>query len=496
MTPFPFLILLFFTNALYVAGVEGVNFIGNASLVFGVARPQRNTSTILYLGSPPDADGCAAACAALSPQRCWMFSYYAASVASKLAGGCYGLTDPAFSPVPEDGVVSGSLPLPCRDDADCSFNGVCGADALCACTHSWRGARCETLNLLPAVRGSGFAPVDSGEPTTTWGGTVVPCGGGGFCMFASEITRHCGIAAWGQNSRVVMAQSAAAGGVYARTQQSWPVFSHEPSTALAPDGHVALFYTASPRNASCACVNGSTAPGDCAGKGEGGGEGEGEGKGEGEGSGVAAPTLLTFSANVSDAASWSAPQQLFPDYKGADLNFSPLIFANGSLLAMWRKWTGSGSRVFLARASDWRNASSYVQDKQELFPDIGAAGVEDCFLYTDPQGRFHAIFHHMNGLNTTLTWWLVAAGSHAFSSDGINWTFGGLAWGNSTTQGYDIHYTDGGEFHYTRLERPALIFGADGLPAALLSAAQYGTGRSASGSSGGDGAETIVQPIA
>ena len=470
-----------------------VHSFADVSQVFNVARPSRNTTTVLFLGSVAAAPACAAACAALAPQRCWSFTFLGAGAPGGLALQCFGLTSPRWNPVPvaaAEGVVSGWLEWPCRDDFDCSLNGQCGADGVCACNRAWRGPRCEALALQPATKGAGFEPVDDGAPTTTWGGNTVPCGGsraGQFCMFASEITRHCGIAAWAQNSRVVMATSASPTGSFTRTNVSWPVFSHEPSATLAPTGEIALFLTASnpPRAPTCACVNGSTDPGDCGAAAARAAPGLGDSD----------PTLLTYAPSADGP--WSTPQQLFVGHKGADLNFSPIIFQNGSVLAMWRTWTGLGSRVFLATAPDWRNASSYVMHGQELFPDLSEAGTEDMFLYRAPDGSFHAIFHHMVGINTTSTWWLVAAGAHAFSRDGLSWEYGGLAWGNSTTQGYDAHFTDGSAFHYTRLERPAFIFDAhDGLPSALMNAAQYGTGRSASGSSGGDAAYTLIQPIA
>ena len=49
----------------------------------------------------------------------------------------------------------------------------------------------------------------------------------------------------------------------------------------------------------------------------------------------------------------------------------------------WRHWGGGngGSRQFLATASDWRDPSSYIQHNTELFPDLGAAGTEDQFVY-------------------------------------------------------------------------------------------------------------------
>jgi len=379
------------------------HWLADASQVFDVAKPGRNTSTVLFLGAAASPDECLAACAALAPQRCWSLTWHGAGAPGGLAGQCFGLTSPRWNPVPVPaswGASSAWLEWPCRSDFDCSLNGQCAADGVCACNRAWRGARCETLALEPATRGAGFEPVDDGDNTTTWGGNVVPCGGalaGQFCMFVSEITRHCGIAAWAQNSRVVMATSATPGGAYTRSNVSWPVFSHEPAAVLAPGGEIALFLTASnpPRAPTCACTNGSTDPGDCG--------AENWGKYPNTPRATAAPrggaerdsdpTLLTWAASAD--AEWSAPQQLFPGYRGADLNFSPLIFKNGSVLAMWRKWTGSGSRVFLATASDWRNASTYVQRKDELFPDLSTAGTEDQFLYQAPDGTFHAIFHHM-----------------------------------------------------------------------------------------------------
>ena len=47
-------------------------------------------------------------------------------------------------------------------------------------------------------------------------------------MWAAEMTEHCGIGAWGQNSRVIRATSDSPGGEYTRSQVVWEVFSHEP----------------------------------------------------------------------------------------------------------------------------------------------------------------------------------------------------------------------------------------------------------------------------
>ena len=59
----------------------------------------------------------------------------------------------------------------CTSEGDCSYNGECQAGT-CICDRAWRGARCATLNLLPATRGAGLNASDSGGPISSWGGTV------------------------------------------------------------------------------------------------------------------------------------------------------------------------------------------------------------------------------------------------------------------------------------------------------------------------------------
>lgn len=59
-------------------------------------------------------------------------------------------------------------------------------------------------------------------------------------------------------------------------------------------------------------------------------------------------------------------------------------------------------------------------------------GTEDPFVYKDKNNNFHAVFHHMYGLNLEdFDYCCVdTTGGHAFSENGINWTYTGVAWGN------------------------------------------------------------------
>ena len=168
--------------------------------------------------------------------------------------------------------------------------------------------------------------------------------------------------------------------------------------------------------------------------------------------------------------------------------------------------------MYVATAADWRDPASYArhEDRGELFPDLGAAGTEDPFVYLDDAGFYHAVFHHMYGTGTATQWWLDATGGHAFSRDGWAWTYTGVCYGDATAR-YDtpqgrggvVDFDDGTSFAFTRLERPHLLFeGKRGMgalrgdPTHLLNAAQYGDGTDpGTGANNDDAAFTIIRPI-
>merc|ERR1711988_294945 len=107
------------------------------------------------------------------------------------------------------------------------------------------------------------------------------------------------------------------------------VFAHEPVMARAPTGEYVMYFTsdfANKTHGACNCCNGnnacdgSTGHSDCS-----------------SDSGLhvrdTSPSWMSW-ANRPEGP-WSTPQQLFPDYVGSDTNFAPVIFSNGSLLAIW-----------------------------------------------------------------------------------------------------------------------------------------------------------------
>ena len=76
---------------------------------------------------------------------------------------------------------------------------------------------------------------------------------------------------------------------------------------------------------------------------------------------------------------------------------------------MWRHWGGGngGSRQFLATGKDWKDPSSYVQHQTELFPDLGAAGTEDQYLYqVGPESSLYVYTTLLSTPHRTILPWL------------------------------------------------------------------------------------------
>ena len=101
-----------------------------------------------------------------------------------------------------------------------------------------------------------------------------------------------------------------------------------------------------------------------------------------------------------------------------------------------------------------------------MFPDVQ----EDPGIFRDARGNFHILTHDFAD----------PTGGHAFSADGLNWTFAGQAYGRT------MQLANGSSVSFSRRERPQVLV-LDGKPAFLFTGAlNAGTGRCA----------TTVQPIA
>jgi hypothetical protein len=118
----------------------------------------------------------------------------------------------------------------------------------------------------------------------------------------------------------------------------------------------------------------------------------------------------------------------------------------------------------IAVAPSWQAPFERVTTDAPAYPDIN----EDPGLFVDARGNFHIVSHY----------WEDGPGGHAFSADGLSWTFAGQAYG------FGINYTDGSTAVNKRRERPQVV-SIGGKPALLFTGVTPQKGPS----------RTTVQPI-
>ena len=240
-------------------------------------------------------------------------------------------------------------------------------------------------------------------------------------------------------------------------------FAHEPNANRGPKGEFILFWSENHYDMPlCNCSDGST-PGDCKTPDD--------------------PMYYTYmSFSNTPNGPWSNPVAILGPKRHMDTNFSPVILKNGSLVGFSRWAVGdvpfSGGRMHLVVASNWKDPTTYIESPHDVFQNLTNGGCEDPFLYLDKNGYYHAILH-----NLYPNFYGYNCGGHAFSKDGLQWTYGGRAYGNT------VQFTDGNSFVFSRRERPHLVFAEDDVtPVALTTSAQYGGQYF-------DASYTLLQPI-
>jgi len=359
----------------------------------------------------------------------------------------------------------------CTNDEDCSFNGFCAGNGACKCDAAWTGEKCEWINFAPAMRGSGLHTIEvDGFNTSSWGGSILYDNSTGmYHMWAAEMVNHCGITSWTTNSRIVHATSKSALGKYTRQEVVFDVFSTEPNAVRDPDtGEFVLFFTAhlppsrtpSPHPPPCKCIDGSTTSCKTT---------------QNEG-----PTYVSWAK--SPEGPWSKPLELISvEKRESDTNLAAIILPGGALIGLWRIWK-NGSWMKSVTATNYKDPSTYTFHQELLFPELHSRGTEDPGIYVDKRGIFHSLFHNMqpNG------WDPKNVLGHAYSKNGLNWTYTGIA-GNSSGK-----YTDGSEFFLTRRERPHPIFAQDGTTMIGISS---GVTYNDSTTTGKDACYTFIQPV-
>jgi len=154
---------------------------------------------VKYLGQANSSFLCAQLCLGYNKagRRCHSFSSFSAEAGS-FAHGCFGQIDRAWMPVYNNRAQSGQVLWPCESDAGCSFNGICRSSGQCDCDPAWEGIWCEKLALLPVNRTRlGYRYTRQLNNVSSWGGAVLYDDvTDRWHMWASEMTKGCGINAW------------------------------------------------------------------------------------------------------------------------------------------------------------------------------------------------------------------------------------------------------------------------------------------------------------
>ena len=141
------------------------NVCGNA-----VTSPKKSNEYVTYLGDLNSYNDCQQECISKSNtnNQCESFIYFSNNsndTSNKLA--CYArFGDPLWLPCIDNGVISGEVYWPCRNNIDCSLNGKCLSNGTCSCRAAWKGSRCQLMNFLPAPTDGGY----KGYATSSWGG--------------------------------------------------------------------------------------------------------------------------------------------------------------------------------------------------------------------------------------------------------------------------------------------------------------------------------------
>lgn len=240
-------------------------------------------------------------------------------------------------------------------------------------------------------------------------------------MFHSQILT--GMHTWTTNSQTIRASSNTSTGRYVREGVQVGIWSHESAVTRTPDGktYVAYFsYNANegPDRPVCKlCTDGSTNP-KCK-------KNKSDSESELGAGGVRIentdPTFMAHS--VDGATTWSKPVRVQKGKVEMDSNMAGVITSNGSFVGMWRDHYPGGhhSTPHLVTATNWSDPDTYVFRNEDLLFGHGKnpGGLEDMFLWADARGHYHAVFHVMFDCDTCT--------GHAFSSDGISWTYTGTS---------------------------------------------------------------------
>ena len=158
-----------------------------------------------FRGRFDNYESCEKICA--TDKACRSFTWVGAT-GDSFAYECRTRNDTVWSLVTEQTHTAGHKgPIPpfvcTHDPADCNNGGHC-INGRCVCDPTWRGERCDTLNLQPAVStGNGLHATALGRSQNTWGGSILAVDGH-YHMYAAMFLNTT-LSKWESSSVIVHA---------------------------------------------------------------------------------------------------------------------------------------------------------------------------------------------------------------------------------------------------------------------------------------------------
>ena len=307
-------------------------------------------------------------------------------------------------------VVTSSAPADAVCSDQCSLNGVCSSTGGCQCDIPWSGISCGVLDLLPVNQRQqpGAAVYGYVPNVSSWGGSILRDDAGLYHLFVAQMQTG-GLTGWGSESECVHATSTRIGGPFYKQSVLVPKECHGPVVLRAPqDGEYLLFHqgdgrgSARNRSSPADFMHHSRSP-----------------------AGPFVPTTTT-------------PASLDPQNRGCGMP-TAAFHPNNTLFVV----CGNGHALYAADRWDgvWRLVTALTTPPKW----------EDPTLWFDRRGNWHIIYHV----------WAAdpfekhnePAAGHAFSSNGLEWTF-------STTQPFTgtVNFTDRGSKQFATRERPQMVF--------------------------------------
>lgn len=342
----------------------------------------------------------------------------------------------------------------CSSPIDCEHNGAC-VSSVCHCAPQWQGPSCGELNLLPAPRNGGLHLPNQ----STWGGSVVkdPYHENVYHMFVSRIAgTSCDIRHWSPNSEIVRATSTSPLGPFRVVETVFHSFAHGPTIHQTSDGYL-LFHIGCGQlhgRALHNCSNSSKEELAAAEALEAASTGL-------DGQEYCNSDWIAVSHAVTLEGPWNQVGPLvnasnWTWFGGGVTNPAPLVYANGSVLLLYRGHRPE--KLGASFAPRWDGVYRRV-GKVPLFQD----GDEDPFLWQATDGIIHGVTHWMGQSSGT-----GGGGRHIWSADGLTWHV-------SKTLAFHTQVTwdDGVVEQVTCRERPQILTDtSSGLPLVLYNGVQ------------------------